>query len=592
MPVSIIIYIFGLCLSIFSVFSFADTRSLNFDTQNNTLLDGTWHYFPAQFSTQNSNLAQDIHLPNSFANLSGQLSYYGTFTQHFSLPPHAIGEPIAIYIPYQYGAYTLFINDVMRLKAGKVGIGQAHETQMTPKLITFVSDQAEFKLTFHVSSYQQIRGGLENSMLIGYEQPIRQHLYQNILLTTWVSGMLVMIALFMLLFAIYRLLQGEKNASLLFLALFVLCLSLRTFFAVPFSYTLFTSIGWVWGTRFEYLLTELVCLFFLTYLFLALKHFMNRVIYYVLAATILINIGVTLTQPPVVFQQFFFQSFTFSLLLFLNALYGVYRLYRDKTPFSKVNAAAIFVVLCTFFHDFLLGLNVIDSVEIAFYTSCLYFVIVTIQLSRDYAIQSDRAISSNRELKRLNRSLDQQVSERTATVVELNTQLQRQLKQDALTGAYNRFALNEEIQQRFEHAQRHQNSLAFFMIDVDYFKAYNDHYGHLKGDDVLRGLVEILQSKLPENGFLARYGGEEFAIILDQVDVIQAQAFAEQCLAAVLQAEIPHLYRLDDLSIVSVSIGGALLDNPNAVEDVLNLMKSADQHLYVAKEQRASVVVQ
>lgn len=590
MRVSIIVFL-GLCLSLYSLCSLADTRQLDFDTSHNVKLDGSWYYFPEQLQLDHFHQGLEVELPNSFATLSGKVSDHGTFTQKFSLPEHAIGEPVAIYIPYQYGAYELFINDELRLKVGTVGLENIHQTEMTPKLASFVSDQAEFSLSFRVSSYQHIRGGLENSMWIGYEQPIRQILYKNVLLTTWISGMLVMIALFMVLFALYRLRQGGKNISLLFLGLFILCFSLRTFFAVPFSYTLFTSIGWVWGTRFEYLLTELVCLFFLTYLFLGLRHFVHAKVYYLLSTIILINIVVTLTQQPIVFQNFFFKTFTFSLLLFLNVLYGAYRIYREKRAFSKVNAAAVFVVLCTFFHDLLLGMNAIDSVEIAFYTACLYFIIVTIQLSRDYAIQSDRAISSNCELKRLNQSLDQQVIERTAKVVELNEQLQQQLKRDTLTGAYNRFALNETLKERFEHAKTAQNCLVFFMLDVDYFKAYNDNYGHLKGDDVLRRLVEILQAQLPEYGFLARYGGEEFSMVLSLENVAQAQVFAEQCLHAILQAQIPHAYRLDDLAVVSVSIGGAVLVNSEAGETVIDLMKAADANLYKAKEKRAAVVV-
>lgn len=93
---------------------------------------------------------------------------------------------------------------------------------------------------------------------------------------------------------------------------------------------------------------------------------------------IIVNVVVTLTQQPLVFQNFFFQSFAISFLIFANLLYGVYRIYRDQIPYSKANAFAIVLVCLTFIHDYLLGLKLIDSVEIAFYSSCVYFMVVTL----------------------------------------------------------------------------------------------------------------------------------------------------------------------------------------------------------------------
>lgn len=118
---------------------------------------------------------------------------------------------------------------------------------------------------------------------------------------------------------------------------------------------------------------------------------------------------------------------------------------------------------------------------------------------------------------RLNKELDQKVQDRTRDITLLNEKLAQQVRLDSLTGAYNRFALNEQLQQQYEYAIANQTSLAVYMIDVDYFKNYNDYYGHLKGDYILKTLVRTIQQILPENGFLARYGGEEFAVLLADI---------------------------------------------------------------------------
>lgn len=130
------------------------------------------------------------------------------------------------------------------------------------------------------------------------------------------------------------------------------------------------------------------------------------------------------------------------------------------------------------------------------------------------------------------------------------------------------------------------------MLDVDYFKAYNDGYGHLKGDEVLKTLVNTLKQQLPESGFFARYGGEEFAILIDNISLTEAQVFAEQCLNAVQNSKLEHAYRLDAKEHLSLSIGGTVLENSETYSNIIHLMKAADQNLYKAKIKRSCVVVQ
>lgn len=584
-----IFLLYFFCLSTNAI---AESRLLSFSPEKNTNLDGEWNFYPEFLTTNVSNLhSQKIILPNSFENIINQTETKGTFVQHFHLPEHAVGEILAFYVPYQYGAYELYIDDELMIRTGVVGDTETHRTMMAPKLRTFVPQQSTFKMTIKFSSYHHIRGGLENSIFFGYDSQIRSHFYRSILMTTWVSGMLVMISLFMVLFSVYRILQKQNTYKLLFLGLFILFFSLRSFFAVPFSYTLFLPISWLWGTRIEYLLTELLCLSFMTYLHLALPNLLHRYMYTVLSSIILVNIIVTLTQYPIVFQAVFFKSFALSILLFSNMLYGVYRIYKDKSEFSKINTVAILIICITFIHDYLLGLKLIHSVEIAFYTSCLYFIIVTLNLSRDYAIQSQHALRYNQELLHLNQTLDQQVNERTEYIAQLNDQLNLQLKIDALTGAFNRYALNLEIQQRYQQALQSEQSMAFLMIDVDYFKNYNDAYGHLKGDDVLKCIVTTLQKILPKSGFLARYGGEEFAIVVSGMTLDQVSALSMQCLNAIRQQQLLHAYRLDAKNYISISIGAAVMDQNNFYADIATLMKTADQQLYKAKEARDCAIV-
>lgn len=590
--------IFSVCLFLLSTAVYAST-TLNFDRHHNARLDGVWNYYPNQLiigseesQISPSKIIKTVQLPASFLSILGQKDGLATFQQHFKLPESAVGQQIYLYIPYQYGAYQLFVDDRLLTKVGQVGVEEHHQTEMAPKLVSFFPNKTDVVITIQVSSFQHIRGGLENSIFIGFNKPILHKFYRQVIPLTIVSGVLLMIGCFMVLFALYRIAQRQSSHIWLFLGLFILCLSLRSFFAVPFIYSLFTNISWLWGTRLEYLLTELVCLFFLLYIFLLPHQLIHRFLLQVTCVMIGINIVVTLTQQPLVFQSFFFQSFAISFLIFANLLYAVYRIYRDQIPYSKANAFAIVLVCLTFLHDYLLGLKLIDSVEIAFYSSCVYFMVVTLQLSRDYAVQSYKTELLNKKLLQWNKTLDKKVQERTQAITQLNEQLAHQVRTDALTGAYNRYALNIEIQQRFEQAIQAESSLGFYMIDVDYFKKYNDHYGHLKGDEILKALVRTIDSILPASGFLARYGGEEFAILLSDLNMEQTQKFAEKLCRVIRELQLEHINREDGKDFITISVGVAIMDSVHIYKSVDCLMKTADQQLYQAKIKRDQSCIQ
>ena len=142
-----------------------------------------------------------------------------------------------------------------------------------------------------------------------------------------------------------------------------------------------------------------------------------------------------------------------------------------------------------------------------------------------------------------------------------------------------------------EYAIVNQTSLAVYMIDVDYFKNYNDYYGHLKDDYILKTLVQTIQQILPENGFLARYGGEEFAVLLADISWQKAEAFAEQLCEVIRQLNLEHANRGDDKTWISISVGAAIMDAERIYKNVDRLLKTADQQLYQAKILRDSACI-
>jgi diguanylate cyclase (GGDEF)-like protein/PAS domain S-box-containing protein len=167
-------------------------------------------------------------------------------------------------------------------------------------------------------------------------------------------------------------------------------------------------------------------------------------------------------------------------------------------------------------------------------------------------------------------------------LAEANIQLERLASTDGLTGLANRRALDKQLETEFARAMRGKADLSFLLIDVDHFKAFNDHYGHQAGDDCLRRLASTLQGCLRRPGDVtARYGGEELAAILPATGAAGAIERAEVVCRAVRELAIPHPG--SSHGIVTISVGVATLTAKAEWPDVAALVKAADKALYVAK---------
>jgi diguanylate cyclase (GGDEF)-like protein len=153
---------------------------------------------------------------------------------------------------------------------------------------------------------------------------------------------------------------------------------------------------------------------------------------------------------------------------------------------------------------------------------------------------------------------------------------------DHLTGLANRRGFDVLLEKEWRRAIREKGSLSLLMIDVDHFKAYNDTYGHIAGDECLRRVAEILlQARLRTTDLAVRFGGDEFAIVLIRSTKQGAEALAERLRHSIEEAAIPH--QPNPIGIVTVTIGVSTLV-PNFDMEVGALMQQADMALYEAKQ--------
>ncbi len=174
-----------------------------------------------------------------------------------------------------------------------------------------------------------------------------------------------------------------------------------------------------------------------------------------------------------------------------------------------------------------------------------------------------------------------------AELQSLNSQLQQLARVDSLTQVANRFQLEESLAQEWQRAKREQQPLTVLMLDIDHFKAYNDHYGHPAGDTCLQKVAQALKTCAHRPGdIVARYGGEEFVMLLPHTSMVGAGAIAQRIQAAIMNLAIPNPKAPsgDQLTIsqgiVVVEMTAVTGLNPHAA------IAQADAALYQAKQTR------
>ena len=153
---------------------------------------------------------------------------------------------------------------------------------------------------------------------------------------------------------------------------------------------------------------------------------------------------------------------------------------------------------------------------------------------------------------------------------------------DALTKVSNRRTFDEMLDSYFEQARHDEVPLSLLFIDVDFFKKYNDHYGHQKGDEVISAIAKSIKDSIRHMDFVARYGGEEFVVLLPETDAHGAYAVASNIFKAVERLAIPHSQSLVS-SNVTISLGFTVYKGGAEIFKS-DFLQRADQALYRAKQ--------
>jgi diguanylate cyclase (GGDEF)-like protein len=232
------------------------------------------------------------------------------------------------------------------------------------------------------------------------------------------------------------------------------------------------------------------------------------------------------------------------------------------------------------------GLDDVDSIRQAYLAGATDFTSKPIHGTvlghrATYLIRAGKAFSDLHRAEAVNRALLQALSRKNEELERFNETLWEQATRDGLTGLYNYRYFQEALSREVARSSRHGKPLCLILLDLDSFKNYNDGHGHQMGDDVLRGIGEILHRRIRKSDIAARYGGEEFVVLLAEVGREQSMQVAEGLREEIAGHPFPGR-ETQPLGVVTASFGVAFF--PEDGTDPATLIREADRAMYRAKQ--------
>jgi len=554
---------------------YIDLSLCNFE-QEIVRLDGNWEFFwgkfldPGYLKVTENKKVNYIAVPGTWNKyvLDGK-NINGDGYAAYRLTFNAVGrERLALKLPRIYTAYKLYVNGNLVADGGKIGVSKKTMTpQYLPQLAFFDSQPGNNEIIINVSNFYHRNGGITESIMLGSEKNIIKMQYRNVAFELiLIGGMLIMSLHHIVIYTLRR-----QNISSLYFGIFCFLIGLRTTLVGERTFNLvFSNYSWELAQKLEilsfYAGVPVILMFFSKIL---PRVFNNRVIRLINSIAAFFVIFVLL-NPARIYTEVIpiYQIFTIFIIVYI--LISFIRSYKEKEEGIGLIMAGGLTLMVTSINDLIylsqwfndrgrsdILRNIFRRGNLSSIGQLIFVFLISIVLA-----------------KRFSASLEQR---------ELSYK-------DALTGLWNRRHYDMIIQNEWNRNLRYKRSISLMMIDIDYFKQYNDLYGHKAGDECLIRIAQVMQEYFRRStDQVIRYGGEEFVVIMPEQTQDEVILIAENLRKQIEDLNIDH----DGSGIckyVTVSIGVAYTV-PSQEKSHEALFLAADKAMYQAKNAGRNRVV-
>jgi len=561
-------------------------ESKNLVGQNVVRLDGEWAFYWQQLLSNSEveelNQLKDpqyIKVPSDWTDFTNENEGFATYFLNVSIPEKYIGKAMGFYIPFQYSSYTFWVDGERIASNGYVGVSkETSQPAFQKELVYFTPKKTEIQLTMNIANFEHPTGGANRQIFFGTATAISDFYTDSVASTLFVSGGILMMGIYQISIFVFR----RKERAFLYFGVLSVLIALRSLFIEPiYIGELFPNFPWIWQHRIEHFIMYIGFSLYLLFL----RHLYPREMrMWVLLPSI--GVAVTLTwitcfTQPVFYKLIFDWFMLFGAAIMMYTLYVLILAVRNKRPTAVLNISAGVLFFFTIVYDALIAVDLIRGTGVATYGFFLYILIQSINLSRFVATKVNESESLASELTELNRTLDEKIDDRTRELQEINGKLKALTLLDGLTGVNNRRFFDEKIIEIVTQVKLTKEPMTLLFIDLDDFKKYNDAYGHVEGDELIKYAATIFKEVIGERGYVARYGGEEFVCMILNCDEEKGRIYAERICSRMVEANIEHSKSsVDDFATVSIGGTSSSHHSHSVPKDWIEL---ADQALYKSK---------
>ncbi|MGV7931030.1 MAG: diguanylate cyclase [Spirochaetota bacterium] len=550
-----------------------DLQDWNFEHDGVVPLDGEWE-FRWKYDSENPSAAlkagtRYIKVPGSWNDfpVDGEKAGgtgYAEYRLRLILP--AGKRRMAFSFSDIDTAYELIIDGVRLCGAGQYGMTMAtSKPEWLPKVCGYTADGGPIDLRLRISNFHHRRGGPANSIVFGRTEDLRDFREKSIAFEMFLFGSILIMSLYHIGLYLLR----RKDPSPLYFSFFGLCLGVRGLVTGQFYLVnIWRALPWEALAKIAYACIYVSLPIFMMFLrSLFPDEFDRRVLRFSQVAGAIMTLLV-LATPASIYSHALTE---YQFLLVAGGLYSIYVLIRaavNGRQGAAIFIAGFIILFVAVTNDLLHNNQVIQTAYLASFGMYVFLFSQTMMLSMRFS----RAF---REVEYL--------LEEKGCLEDTNLMLESLSFLDDLTAIPNRRRFSEFINSEWRRSARNRSTIALVMIDIDFFKLFNDNYGHGTGDEVLQKVATTLQGALKRPGdFVARYGGEEFVVVLPDTDVQGALVIAEAMRREIEVLGIPHRFSAtSDRLTISLGVAGMIAER-DASPRVL--IEAADAALYRAKQ--------